>query len=389
VTTPPFATYQYEIYFQGLAGTVPPLPTDLHRLEAVAAERLAPGPFGYVAGSAGAERTARANLAAFDRWQLVPRMLRDVGVRDLSTEVFGATLPAPVALAPVGVQSILHEQAELASARAAAALGLPFSLSTASSRTLEDVADVMADAPRWFQLYWPKDREVTRSLLQRAERAGYSVVLVTLDTWLLAWRPRDLDQAYLPFLQSEGIANYLTDPAFRAGLARPVEEEPGAAVGHFLQMFADPTKTWDELAFLRDSTGLPIVLKGILHPDDASRAVALGVDGVLVSNHGGRQVDGAVGALAALPAVVQAVGGRCPVLFDSGIRSGADVVKALALGADVALVGRPYLYGLALGGEEGVRHVLRSLLADLDLTLALCGCTTPAQLGPDLLVRTS
>jgi isopentenyl diphosphate isomerase/L-lactate dehydrogenase-like FMN-dependent dehydrogenase len=386
MTEQPFAGYQYEIYFQGLAGKHPELPTNLDRLEQLAESRLPRAPFGYVAGGAGTESTVHANRRAFERWRLLPRMLHDVGSRDLSCNVLGSRLAAPVVLAPVGVQSIVHPDGELASARAAAGVGLAMCVSTASSHPLEDVARELGTAPRWFQLYWPKERAVTRSLLRRAEDAGYGAVLVTLDTWLLAWRPRDLDEAYLPFLQSEGIANYLSDPAFQAGLAKPVAEDPAAAVGHFLQMFADPTKTWADLAFLRECTSLPLVLKGVLHPGDAARAVEAGVDGVAVSNHGGRQVDGAVGALDALPAVVEAVGGRCAVLFDSGVRSGADVVKALALGADAVMVGRPYMYGLGLAGEDGVRHVLRSLLADLDLTVALCGCTSLPELTRELLV---
>ncbi len=384
--TTPFANFQYEIYLAGLAGTVPELPTDLTQLEAHAQAAMTPEAFGYVAGGAGSEDTMRANLAAFRRWRIVPRMLRDVGERNLATTVLGTALPAPVLLAPVGVLSIVHAEAELAVARAAAGLGVPLVLSTAASTTLEDVAAAMGDTPRWFQLYWPKDADVTASLLARAEAAGYGAVVVTLDTWLLGWRPRDLRTAYLPFLRAEGIANYLSDPAFRAGLAAPPEEDRNAAIGHFLGMFSDPTVTWDSLAALRERTRLPIVLKGILHPDDARRAIDAGVDAVLVSNHGGRQVDGAVAALDALPRVVAAVDDGLPVLFDSGVRSGADVAKALALGARAVLLGRPYVYGLALAGEVGVRHVLRCLLAELDLTMALSGRTSVAQLNAELLV---
>ena len=245
----------------------------------------------------------------------------------------------------------------------------------------------MGDVPKWFQLYWPKDPEVTKSLLRRARDAGYSVLVVTLDTWLLAWRPRDLDQAYLPFLQSEGIANYLSDPAFRAGLEKSPEEDPGAAVLHWAGMFSDPTKTWDDLELLREHWDGPIVLKGVLHPDDARHAADVGMDGIVVSNHGGRQVDGAIGSFDALPAVVEAVGDRLTVLLDSGVRSGADVLKALAMGAQAVLLGRPYAYGLGLGGEDGVRHVIRSLLADLDLTMALSGYRSVDELDRTALQR--
>ncbi|GGZ84372.1 alpha-hydroxy-acid oxidizing protein [Streptomyces echinoruber] len=373
-----WADFQYEIYLNGLTGAVPRLPTDLTRLEALAEQRLGPGPVGYVAGGAGDGSTARANRAALRRRRIVPRMLRDVHERDLSVEVLGRTLPAPVALAPVGVLSIMHPEAEPAAARAAAAQGVPYVLSSASSTPMEQVAEAMGDAERWFQLYWPKDREVARSFLGRAGAAGYSVLVVTLDTPLLAWRPRDLDQAYLPFLHGVGTANYFSDPAFRAGLAKPPQEDMNAAVAHFVGMFADPSKTWPDLAFLRENWAGPIVLKGILHPDDARAAADAGMDGVIVSNHGGRQVAGAVAAADALPRVAEAVGDRTAVLFDSGVRTGDDVFKALALGARAVLVGRPYVYGLGLDGQAGVEHVIRCLLAEFDLTLALAGHASPA-----------
>ncbi|MFJ4690518.1 lactate 2-monooxygenase [Streptomyces sp. NPDC088766] len=377
-----WADFQYEIYLNGMTGAVPRLPTDLGRLEELTERRLGPGPVGYVAGGAGDGSTARANRAALERRRIVPRMLRDVAERDLSVEVFGRSLPAPVALAPVGVLSVMHPQAEPAAARAAAAQGVPFILSSASSTPMEEVAAAMGDAERWFQLYWSKDREVVRSFLGRARASGFSVLVVTLDTPLLAWRPRDLDRAYLPFLHGAGTANYFSDPAFRAGLARPVQEDPDAAVMHFVNLFADPGRTWPDLAFLREHWDGPIVLKGVLHPDDARLAADAGMDGVVVSNHGGRQVAGSVAAADALPRVAAAVGDRLGVLFDSGVRGGADVFKALALGARAVLLGRPYVYGLGLDGQPGVEHVIRCLLAELDLTLALSGHTGPATVGP-------
>ncbi|MFF9038099.1 lactate 2-monooxygenase [Streptomyces sp. NPDC014892] len=381
-----WADFQYEIYLGGMGGAVPRLPTDLTRLEELAEHRLGAGPVGYVAGSAGNGSTARANRDALDRHRIVPRLLRDVSERDLSVEVLGRSLPAPVALAPVGVLSIVHPEAEPAAARAAAAQGVPYILSSASSTPMEQVAEAMGDAERWFQLYWAKDREVTRSFLERAKATGYSVLVVTLDTPLLGWRPRDLERAYLPFLHGVGTANYFTDPAFRAGLAKPVHEDPNAAVLHFAGMFGDPGKTWPDLAFLREHWDGPIVLKGVLHPDDARLAADAGMDGVVVSNHGGRQVAGGVGAADALPGVARAVGDRLTVLFDSGVRTGDDVFKALALGAEAVLVGRPYVYGLALDGQAGVEHVVRCLLAELDLTLALAGHRGPGSVGGGSLV---
>src|SRR3954447_20155193 len=369
VSEQPFANYQNEIYLNGMAGITPSLPCEPAQLEDLARERFEPEPFGYVAGSAGTESTARANRAAFDRWRIVPRFLRDVSQRDLSTTVLGTAFPAPVALAPVGVQGIVHADAELAVARAAASLRLPMVLSTVSSYRLEEVAEVGGDSPRWFQLYWPRDRDVASSLIARAKKAGFAALVVTLDTFSLAWRPRDLSNAYLPFLHRLGLANYESDPAFLAGLEKSPEEDPVATVLHWMSMFGDPAKTWDDLVWLREQWDGPIVLKGVLHPDDARRAADAGIDGVVVSNHGGRQIDGEIASLDALPGVVAAVGDRMAVLFDSGGRTGSDIIKALALGADAVLVGRPYIYGLGLGGEDGVRHVLRSLLAELDLSM--------------------
>jgi lactate 2-monooxygenase len=384
----PFGNYQYEIYLKGLAGELPELPVDWAQLEAAAEAAMEPGPRGYVFGGAGTEDTQRENLEAFRRWRIVPRMLRDVSVRSTATTVLGTDFNAPVVLAPVGVQSIIHPEGELAVARAAAAQGVAMVASTASSFTMEEIAEAGGGgAPRWFQLYWPRGEELAASLVQRAEASGYEALVVTLDTWLLAWRPRDLQGAYLPFLKSIGIANYLADPVFRSNLAVPPEEDPQAAVGQFVGVFSNPTVTWEQLDFLRATTSLPILLKGVLHPDDALEARERGVDGLVVSNHGGRQVDGAIAALDALGPIADAVGDDLAIVLDSGVRSGADVAKALALGADLVGIGRPYLWGLALAGEAGVTHVLRNLLAELDLTLALSGLTSPAQLERSTLTR--
>jgi lactate 2-monooxygenase len=376
---PDFASFQYEIYAAGLIEQRPELPVSAAELQERAREAMTPEAYGYVAGGAGAEQTMRANLEAFERRRIVPRMLRDVSERDLSTTVLGTAMPAPLLLAPVGVQSIVHPEAELAAARGAAARGLPFILSTAASHSIEQVAEAMGEASRWYQLYWPRERALAASFVDRAERAGFGAIVLTLDTWFLGWRPRDLANAYLPFLKGEGVANYFSDPVFRAALDKPPEEDPGPAIGHWAYQFANPTVSWADLEWLKAQTKLPIVLKGVMHPDDARRAEGAGVDGLIVSNHGGRQVDGSLGALDALEAIRDAVGAELPLLFDSGVRGGADVFKALALGADAVCVGRPYIYGLALAGQAGVEHVLRCLLAELDLTLALSGYTSVAQ----------
>lgn len=381
--SPGFGNYQNDIYLNGLDNRLPPFTTDLTLLGSSAREHLDSGAFGYLAGAAGSGATHRANREAFDRRRLVPRMLRGPAPRDLRTTVLGTRMPAPVLLAPLGVQSIIHPDGELATARAAASVGVPMVLSTASSHTLEQVAEAHGPGnPRWFQLYWPNDDEVCISILDRARKAGFTTLVVTLDTWTLAWRPQDLDQSYLPFIRGIGTAIPFSDPAFRAGLEKPPEDELIPAVLRWVPMFTGTDRSWDQLPFLREHWDGPIVLKGVLHPDDARKAADAGMDGIVVSNHGGRQVDGAIAALDALRPVVEAVGDRLEVLFDSGVRTGADVLKALALGAHAVLVGRPYAYGLAHGGEEGVEHVLRSLLADLDLTLGLSGHRTPADLSP-------
>jgi lactate 2-monooxygenase len=384
---PPFGDYYREIYAKGmLAGERPTLPMAWAELEERAREALDDRAIAYVFGGAGSEDTMRANLEAFRRWRIVPRVLRkDLSARDLSTELLGTRIPAPVLLAPIGVQTLLHDDGELASARAAAAIGVPFITSTASATPLEEIAKASGEGPRWYQLYWPNDDELAASLVRRAEAAGYSAIVLTVDNYVPGWKPRDLQQAYLPFLEGVGIAQYLSDPVFRAGLEKSPEEDIGAAVGHFLGVFANPTLTWERLEWLRGTTSLPIVIKGILHPDDAAEARERGVDAIVVSNHGGRQIDGAIASLDALPPILDAVGDEMAVLLDSGIRSGADAFKAMALGADAVLVGRPYLWGLALEGQNGVETVLRCLLAELDLTMALSSCTELGDIDASLL----
>ncbi|HWM63016.1 MAG TPA: alpha-hydroxy-acid oxidizing protein [Solirubrobacterales bacterium] len=380
-----FADYYREIYARGLGGETPSIPVAVEELEGRAREAMEAKAANYVFAGAGSEDTMRANREAFERRRIVPRMLRDVAERDLSTAVLGTAMPAPLLLAPIGVQKVVHEDGELASALAAAALGLPLIASTASHFTLEEIADASGEAPRWFQLYWPNDRELAGSLVDRAGAAGYGAIVLTVDTFVPGWKPRDLGQAWLPFLNGMGVANYFQDPVFRAALERTPEEDPGAATGHFLGIQANPSLSWDDLEWLRARTSLPIVVKGIQHADDAREAVRHGLDGIVVSNHGGRQVDGAIASLDALPPIADAVGGELAILFDSGVRSGADVLKALALGADAVCLGRPYVWGLALEGQAGVETVLKMVLAELDLTMALCGYTSPGELGPEAL----
>ncbi len=379
------ADYYREIYIRGLGGETPAIPVSIDELERRAVAAMEPRAANYVGAGAGSEDTIAANAEAFRHHRIVPRMLRDVATRDLSTTVLGTAMPAPLMLAPIGVQKVVHDDGELASARAAAAVGAPMIVSTASHFSLEEIAAAGGEAPRWFQLYWANDQRLVESFVARAERAGYGAIVVTVDTFVPGWKPRDLQQAWLPFLNGMGLANYFQDPVFREGLEKSPEEDQGAATGHFLGVQANPSLTWDDLGWLREQTSLPILVKGIQHVEDAREAARRGLDGIVVSNHGGRQVDGAIASLDALPAIAEAAGDDLAVLFDSGVRGGADVLKALALGADAVCLGRPYIWALALEGQAGVEALLRMVLAELDLTMALCGLTRPDQLGPDCL----
>jgi lactate 2-monooxygenase len=378
---------QLEIYQLGLAGKKLSVPIPVSQLEKKVAEALTPQAYDYITGSASGERTARANLEAFDHWRIVPRMLRDVSQRDLSVELLGTKLPVPVLLGPIGVQSIIHQEAEVAAARAAGSLGIPFVLSTVSSRPIEEVAQSMGSAQRWFQLYWGKDHELTASFLKRAEKSGYSALVATLDTSMLGWRECDLQHPYLPFLLGDGLANYFTDPVFCSRLQNSPQADPAAAIRLWASLYSNTALTWKDLAWLRRQTRLPIVLKGILHPEDARLALDHGADAIIVSNHGGRQVDGAVAALDALPPVADAIQGKIPILFDSGIRHGADAIKALALGAEAVLLGRLYLWGLAVAGEQGVRDVVQNFLADFDITMGLSGFRSGKELNASILAK--
>jgi isopentenyl diphosphate isomerase/L-lactate dehydrogenase-like FMN-dependent dehydrogenase len=370
---------QQEIYQQGSL-----VPIAAEALEASARAALSREAFDYLSGGAGAEATIRANLEAFQRWRIEPRVLRDVSRRDWRVRLFGQELATPVVLAPIGVQGVFHPDAEVATARAAAALGVPLTLSTVSSKSLEEVAAAMGVTPHWFQFYWSSDAELAESFIARAERAGYGAIVVTVDAHVLGWRERDLGNAYSPFVQGHGLANYLSDPVFANRLGHdPRGDVPGSA-RLLAEKFGNAALTWDSIGWLRTRSQLPILLKGVLAADDAARALDVGADGIVVSNHGGRQVDGAVASLDALPEVVARVGGQMPVLFDGGIRRGPDAFKAIALGASAVLLGRPYAWGLAAAGEAGVREVLLNFLSDLDLTCALSGCTTTAEVSRPL-----
>jgi lactate 2-monooxygenase len=381
---PNYGDWQLGIYLGGLTGEQPDLPMTFAELARRAEEAMSREIWSYVAGGAGDEHTQDANVEAFRRWGLMPRMLRGASERDVTVELFGHRFPTPLMLAPVGVIALCDPDGhgDLVTARASAATGVPMVASTLMEDPLEDVAAALGDTPGWFQLYPPNDREVCESFVRRAEAAGWSAIVVTLDTLTLGWRPRDLSIASFPQLRGLCLANYFTDPVFRSRLAAPPEEDPGAATMHWAMTFGNPGMSWDDLAWLRSLTDLPLLLKGICDPEDVRRAVDHGVDGIYCSNHGGRQANGGLPALDCLPDVVEAAG-DLPVVFDSGVRSGADVVKALALGARAVGIGRPYAYGLAVGGQAGIEHVLRCLLAEADLTMAVDGYGSLADLTPD------
>ena len=432
---------QGKIYTAGVAGRLPVVPVAWMELEKAAQAAMSPEAWAYVAGGAGRESTMDANRAAFERWRIVPRVLRDVDKRDVSIELFGQRLPSPLLLCPIGVLEMTHHQADLAVARAAAAMSVPYIFSNQASVPMETCAAAMGDSPRWFQLYWSKSNELAASFVRRAEACGCSAIVLTLDTAMLGWRPRDLDFGSLPFLQGRGIAQYTSDPVFlremraqesalgsthstqplpergSAGTPRPTSSrppltfstvatavaqkinypggllgnlassEPRTAVQRFMNIFSRPALNWDDLKFLRAQTKLPILLKGVLHPADAKLALEHGMDGLIVSNHGGRQIDGELATLDALPAIADAVGGKAPVLLDSGVRGGADVFKALALGATAVCLGRPYVYGLACAGQRGVEEVIGNVLAEFDLTLGLAGCNRVQEVTREALVR--
>lgn len=411
--------WQKKIYLSGFSGKLPLVKIDPVHLEEAAKAAISPQAYAYIAGGAGVESTMRSNRNAFEAFKIAPRMLKNVGERDISINLFGKKIPSPFLLSPIGVLEMVHPEADLAVGRAAAQLGLPYIFSNQASRPMEEVASAMGNSPRWFQLYWSKSNKLVKSFVQRAEKCGCDAIVVTLDTTMLGWRTRDLELAYLPFLEGKGIAQYTSDPIFQQmmdeadaqentkreitwqtlrGLVSMVNRYPGKgffkklksgrpikAVQKFISTYSNPCTTWDDLKFLREQTKLPILLKGILHPDDARKAVDYGMDSIVVSNHGGRQVDGSVSTFEMLPEIVHAVDGRIPVIFDSGIRGGADVYKCLAMGAKAVCIGRPYVYGLALAGEAGVYEVLRNFMADFELTMGLAGCKNVSEITRETL----
>ncbi|KAL8883503.1 MAG: hypothetical protein Q9215_008191 [Flavoplaca cf. flavocitrina] len=389
-----YGAFQTEIYKDGLLNQkLPTVTTDPNKLEEQARTFLGVRSFNYVAGGAGEKATMDANRLAFRQWKMIPRMLRPTTHRDLRVELFGQTIESPLLIAPIGVQTIFHQDKEIGVAEIAREIGVPYILSTASSSSIEEVAEANGDGTRWFQLYWPQDNEITKSLLRRAKNNGYRVLIVTLDTWALAWRPADLDNAYVPFASGIGDQTGFSDPVFRAKFAKkhnnktPEDDIFLASREWEADVFSGAAHTWEDLELIKAEWEGPIVLKGIQHVDDAKKAVEMGMHGIVVSNHGGRQLDGAIGSLEVLPEIVDAVGDKLTVLFDSGVRTGVDVIKALCLGARGVLIGRPWVYGLGIAGKLGARDVLRGILADLDQSMGLAGIKTIADCNRSMVRR--
>ncbi|KAI9066013.1 FMN-dependent alpha-hydroxy acid dehydrogenase [Trametes sanguinea] len=400
-----------------LSRAPPPTGTvDFQKIEDAAREKLKDrqDAFLYVFGNAGTGESFHDNRKELSKWKVIPRQLRDATHRSIETTIFGQKYSSPLFLAPVGVQGIVHRDAELATAAAARELGVPMILSTAASRSIEAVAQANGTGQRWFQLYWPLIPEVTLSLMKRAKDNGYTALVVTLDTMTLGWRPHDIDTAYLPFYHAVGAQVGLTDPVFmkRFGL-EPVAHDDvpdfpydpakfdellrqgdkkatalcRIGVEWVRQVAEGVYRTWDQLAFIRQHWDGPLILKGVLSVEDAQLAINAGVDGIVVSNHGGRQIDGSIPALWALEKICQAprvkeaqLNGRFTVLYDSGIRSGTDIFRAIALGAQGVLLGRPYIYGLIVGDQAGVETVVKSILAEFEITLGLCGYKSIAEI---------
>lgn len=360
-------------------------PITYKELEQEAKQTMSVGGFGYVRSGAGNEETLRKNEESFSKLSFLPRFLRDVSELDTSVQLFGRTYPYPIFLAPVGMQKLAHKEGEIASAKAAATHRVPFVLSTVSSYSIEDVANATGDSPKWFQLYWSNNEEISFNMVKRAEEAGFEAIVLTIDTPMLGWRVEDIRNRFSPLKLGLGKANYEADPVFLRSLEN---QDAESIIQGILNNINHPTLNWKHVAALKERTSLPILLKGILHPEDARLAVDNGIDGIIVSNHGGRQLDGVISAIDALPLVVEEIKGAVPVLFDSGIRRGTDVVKALALGADAVFIGRPFIYGLAVDGQNGVEKVLANFIEETKISISLAGISSVKDL-PALKIVTS
>ncbi|MGM8365757.1 alpha-hydroxy-acid oxidizing protein [Virgibacillus sp. W0181] len=349
-------------------------PCTFEQLEAEAKDKLCPPAFDYIQSGASAEETLRKNTDAFASFSIVPNLLKDVSNVDTTIKLFEKTYAHPFLLAPVGMLKIAHENGELAVAKAAANLQVPVIQSTVSSYSIiEEVSKAVPDSPKWFQLYWSNNEAITFSMAKRAENLGYEAIVLTVDTFMFGWREKDMGNRFSPLKEGFGKANYETDEVFLKHLS---EEGDTAIIKSILENIYHPSLNWEHVKRLKEQSNLPILLKGILHPENAREAIANGIDGIIVSNHGGRQLDGVISSIETLPAIAEAVAGKIPILLDSGIRRGTDVVKAIALGADAVLIGRPYVYGLALDGQNGVGKVLEQFIQQTKVSISLAGATS-------------
>ncbi|PLB54422.1 FMN-dependent alpha-hydroxy acid dehydrogenase [Aspergillus steynii IBT 23096] len=382
-TTPQWGLYQRENFWRVNDGQTVPFNTDPKKLEELAHEKLSQGGWFYASSNAGMSQTHQANRQAFYRHRLVPRQLVDTNRRDTTTEIFGHRVSAPIGFAPIGINQIYHPAAEAAVARVAGELNLPYCLSTAGSTPIETVGAANGPGnPRFYQLYMPHDDELTLSLLTRARDAGFDALLLTTDTWQLGWRHDDVAHSNYAFYRGRGADLGLSDPVFRRRCQDdgidPDRDVVAASTKWIDSIWHGRAWSWEKIPWLQEqwrriSGGRPFAIKGIQSVADARKCVEYGVDGIVVSNHAGRQVDGAVASLDALESIVDAVGDRIYVMFDSGVRGASDVAKALALGARFVFVGRLWIWGLSIMGEEGVRHVMKSLLADFDILMGVAG----------------
>jgi lactate 2-monooxygenase len=368
-----FGDFQLQVYADAVKGVTSRYPFDFRSIERKASEALPEWVYRYVSAAAGDGRTQRANVDAYSHYGIIPRMMISPPKRDLSIDLFAKHLVSPIFMCPIGLIGLCSPdfQGDVAAAQASAATGVPFTLSTFSQAPIEDVIKHVGKTPSFFQLYVPADRELAISLISRAEASGYSALVVTLDSWTLGFRPIDLERGNFPQFRGFCMENYYSDENFTKHLAKPPREDQAAALAHYAKIFAHP-QTWKDLRWIRSQSKLPIAVKGIQHHDDARLAIDHGADVLYCTNHGGRQANSGISALQLLPDVVKAAGST-PVMFDSGVRDATDATIALALGATAVGIGRPYAYALSYGGAESLTHYLRSFLAELDLTLAICG----------------
>ncbi|MBK7811729.1 MAG: alpha-hydroxy-acid oxidizing protein [Saprospiraceae bacterium] len=411
---------QKEIYTEGALGHQPKIPVDFKSLELQASKILSKNAFGYIATGAGQEEGIFNNQKAFSSWNIIPSIASGIQNLDTKRQILGLDLPWPMMFAPIGVLDLARPKGDLLLAKASVESQIPMIISNQASTSMEEVAKALTSQNFWFQLYFSKSKELVRNFVQRAEACGAKGIILTLDTTTLGWRQRDLNNAYLPFIRGLGIAQYTSDPVFKELLKdvnlqtqksagnifqklRLLHEllknypgsyfenlkskEPIKAVRKFIEIYSRPELNWDDIQWLKEISNIPVLLKGILHPNDALQAIKLGIDGIVISNHGGRQIDRVISSLDALVEIKKVVPKDYPLILDSGIRTGTDIFMALALGAKTVLLGRPYVYALAINGSKGVLEITKNILAEFEITMKLAGCPNIESITEEKLVR--